>query len=71
MVSFVLMIIMAIIELATKMPLWVFMLTVAIFWVGILVESLINSIRKLAVGVAKAADEMLSKPLGILKLPEK
>jgi len=58
MVSFVLMIIMAIIELATKMPLWVFMLTVAIFWVGILVESLINAIRKLAVGVAKAADEM-------------
>ena len=58
MVSFVLMIIMAIIELATKMPLWVFMLTVAIFWVGILVESLINSIRKLAVGVAKAADEI-------------
>ena len=58
MVSFVLMIIMAIIELATKMPLWVFMLTVAIFWVGILVESLVNSIRKLAVGVAKAADEM-------------
>ena len=57
MVSFVLMIIMAIIELATKMPLWVFMLTVAIFWVGILVESLINAIRKLAVGVAKAADE--------------
>ena len=58
MVSFVLMIIMAIIELATKMPLWVFMLTVAIFWVGILVESIINAIRKLAVGVAKAADEM-------------
>lgn len=58
MVSFVFMIIMAIIELATKMPLWVFMLTVAIFWVGILVESLINAIRKLAVGVAKAADEM-------------
>ena len=58
MVSFVLMIIMAIIELATKMPLWVFMLTVAIFWIGILVESLINAIRKLAVGVAKAADEM-------------
>lgn len=58
MVSFVLMIIMAIIELATKMPLWVFMLTVAIFWVGILVESLINAIRKLAVGVAKAADEI-------------
>ena len=58
MASFVLMIIMAIIELATKMPLWVFMLTVAIFWVGILVESLINAIRKLAVGVAKAADEM-------------
>ena len=58
MVSFVLMIIMAIIELATKMPLWVFMLTVAIFWLGILVESLINSIRKLAVGVAKAADEI-------------
>lgn len=58
MVSFVLMIIMAIIELATKMPLWVFMLTVAIFWLAILVESLINSIRKLAVGVAKAADEM-------------
>ena len=58
MVSFVLMVIMAIIELATKMPLWVFMLTVAIFWVGILVESLINAIRKLAVGVAKAADEM-------------
>ena len=58
MISFVLMIIMAIIELATKMPLWVFMLTVAIFWLGILVESLINSIRKLAVGVAKAADEM-------------
>ena len=58
MVSFVLMIIMAIIELATKMPLWVFMLTVAIFWVGILVESLINAIRKLAVGVAKAADGM-------------
>ena len=58
MVSFVLMIIIAIIELATKMPLWVFMLTVAIFWVGILVESLINAIRKLAVGVAKAADEM-------------
>lgn len=58
MVSFVLMIIMAIIELATKMPLLVFMLTVAIFWVGILVESLINAIRKLAVGVAKAADEM-------------
>ena len=58
MVSFVIMIIMAIIELATKMPLWVFMLTVAIFWVGILVESLINAIRKLAVGVAKAADEM-------------
>lgn len=58
MVSFVLMIIMAIIELATKMPLWVFMLTVAIFWVGILVESLINAIRKLVVGVAKAADEM-------------
>ena len=58
MVSFVLMIIMAIIELATKMPLWVFMLTVAIFWVGILVESLINSIQKLAAGVAKAADEM-------------
>ena len=58
MVSFVLMIIMAIIELATKMPLWVFMLTVAIFWVGILLESLINAIRKLAVGVVKAADEM-------------
>lgn len=58
MVSFALMIIMAIIELATKMPLWVFMLTVAVFWVGILVESLINAIRKLAVGVAKAADEM-------------
>ena len=58
MVSFVLMIIMAIIELATKMPLWVFMITVAIFWVGILVESLINAIRKLAVGVVKAADEM-------------
>ena len=58
MVSFVLMIIMAIIELATKMPLRVFMLTVAIFWLAILVESLINSIRKLAVGVAKAADEM-------------
>ena len=58
MVSFVLMIIMAIIELATKMPLWVFMLTVAIFWIGILVESLINAIRKLAVGVVKAADEM-------------
>ena len=58
MVSFVLMIIMAIIELATKMPLWVFMLTVAIFWLAILVESLINSIRKLAVGVVKAADEM-------------
>ena len=58
MASFVLMIIMAIIELATKMPLWVFMLTVAIFWLAILVESLINSIRKLAVGVAKAADEM-------------
>ena len=58
MVSFVLMIIMAIIELATKMPLWVFMLTVAIFWLSILVESLINAIRKLAVGVAKAADEM-------------
>lgn len=58
MVSFVLMIIMVIIELATKMPLWVFMLTVAIFWVGILVESIINAIRKLAVGVAKAADEM-------------
>ena len=58
MVSFVLMIIIAIIELATKMPLWVFMLTVAIFWLGILVESLINAMRKLAVGVAKAADEM-------------
>lgn len=58
MVSFVLMIIMAIIELATKMPLWVFMLTVSIFWVGILVESLINAIRKLVVGVAKAADEI-------------
>ena len=58
MVSFVLMIIMAIIELATKMPLWVFMLTVAIFWLAILVESLINAIRKLAVGVAKAADEI-------------
>ena len=58
MVSFVLMIIMAIIELATKMPLWVFMLTVAIFWVGILVESIINEIRKLAAGVAKAADEI-------------
>ena len=58
MVSFVLMIIMAIIELATKMPLWVFMLTVAIFWLAILVESLINAIRKLAVGVVKAADEM-------------
>lgn len=58
MVSFVLMIIITIIELATKMPTWVFMLTVAIFWVGILVESLINAIRKLAVGVAKAADEI-------------
>lgn len=58
MVSFVLMIIMAIIELATKTPLWVFMLTVAIFWVGILVESLFNAIRKLAVGVVKAADEI-------------
>ena len=58
MVSFVLMIIMAIIELATKMPLWGFMITVAIFWIAILVESLINAIRKLAVGVAKAADEM-------------
>ena len=58
MVSFMLMIIMVIIELATKMPTWVFMLTVAIFWVGILVESLINAIRKLAVGVAKAADEI-------------
>ena len=58
MVSFVLMIIMAIIELATRMPLWVFILTVAIFWLAILVESLIISIRKLAVGVAKAADEM-------------
>ena len=60
MVSFVLMIIIAIIELATKMPTWVFMLTVAIFWVGILVESRINAIRKMAVGVAKAAD-VLSK----------
>ena len=58
MVRFVLMIIMAIIELATKMPLWVFMITVAIFWLAILVESLINAIRKLAVGVVKAADEM-------------
>ena len=58
MVSFVLMIIMAIIELATKMPLRVFMITVAIFWLAILLESLINAIRKLAVGVAKAADEM-------------
>ena len=58
MVSFVLMIIMAIIELSTKMPSWVFILTVAIFWLAILVESLINAIRKLAVGVAKAADEM-------------
>ena len=58
MVSFVLMIIMAIIELATKMPTWVFMLNVAIFWLAILVESIINAIRKLAVGVAKAADEM-------------
>ena len=58
MVSFVLMIIMAIIELATKMPLWVCMLTAAIFWLAILVESLINAIQKLAVGVAKAADEM-------------
>ena len=58
MVSLLLMIIMAIIELATKMPLWLFMLTVAIFWIGILVESLINAIRKLAVGVAKAADEI-------------
>lgn len=58
MVSFVLMIIIAIIELATKMPFWVLMLTIAIFWVGLLVESLINAIRKLAVGVAKAADEM-------------
>ena len=58
MISFVLMIIIAIIELATKMPLWVFMLTVVIFWLAILVESLINSIHKLAVGVAKAADEM-------------
>ena len=58
MVSFVLMIAIAIIELATKTPLWVFMLTVAIFWLGILVESLINAIRKLAVGVVKAADEM-------------
>ena len=58
MVSFVLMIIIAIIELATKMPLWVFMLTVVIFWLAILVESLINSIQKLAAGVAKAADEM-------------
>ena len=58
MVSFVLMIIIAIIELSTKMPSWVFILTIAIFWVGILVESLINAIRKLAVGVAKAADEM-------------
>ena len=58
MVSFVLMIIMAIIELATKIPLWAFILTVAIFWLAILVESLINAIRKLAVGVAKAADEM-------------
>ena len=58
MASFVLMIIIAIIELSTKMPTWVFMLTVAIFWLAILVESLINSIRKLAVGVAKAADEM-------------
>ena len=58
MVSFVLMIIMSISELATKMPVCVLMLTVAIFWVGILVESIINAIRKLAVGVAKAADEM-------------
>ena len=58
MVSFVLMIIMAIIELATKMPLWLFMITVAIFWLAILVESIINAIRKLAVGVAKAADEI-------------
>ena len=58
MVSFVLMIIIAIIELSTKMPSWVFILTIAIFWVGILVESLINAIRKLAVGVVKAADEM-------------
>lgn len=58
MVSFVLMIIITIIELATKMPTWVFMLTIAIFWLGILVESLINAIRKLAVGVAKAADEI-------------
>ena len=58
MISFVLMIFMAIIELANKTPLWVFMLTIAIFWLAILVESLINAIRKLAVGVAKAADEM-------------
>ena len=58
MISFVLMIFMAIIELVNKTPLWVFILTIAIFWLGILVESLINSIRKLAVGVAKAADEI-------------
>ena len=58
MISFVLMIVIAIIELATKMPLWVFMLTLVIFWLAILVESLINSIQKLAAGVAKAADEM-------------
>ena len=58
MVSLLLMIIIAIIEIANKMPLWILLFTVAIFWLGILVESLINSIRKLAVGVAKAADEM-------------
>ena len=58
MVSLLLMIIIAIIEIANKMPLWILLFTVAIFWLGILVESLINAIRKLAVGVVKAADEM-------------
>lgn len=58
MTSLGLMVVSTIIELAAKMPLWVIMLTIAIFWVGVLVEALFDAILKLAEGVAKAADEI-------------
>ena len=58
MISFGLMIIFMVIELATKQALWVILLSIAILWVGVLVEVLFNAIQKMAEGVAKAADEI-------------
>lgn len=58
MISFGLMIIFMVIELATKQDLWVVLLSIAILWVGNLMELLFNAIQKMAEGVVKAADEI-------------